>query len=76
KFNINNIKDRIKTNKYLTGKINLITIGEGVLALYFLFAVGAAFYVQNTTFVIFHLLLAIGYGTIFYYSLRHLRYNR
>jgi len=76
KFNINNIKDRIKTNKYLTGKINLITIGEGVLALYSLFAVGAAFYVQNTTFVIFHLLLAIGYGTIFYYSLRHLKYNR
>ncbi|MEM9930316.1 MAG: cellulose synthase family protein [Bacteroidota bacterium] len=75
KFNINTIKDKISSSKYLSGKINLITIGEGLLCLYFLFAVGAAFYVQNTTFIIFHLLLAIGYGTIFYYSLRHLRYS-
>lgn len=75
KFNINSIKDKISTSKYLAGKINLITIGEGLLSLYFLFAVFAAFYVQNTTFIIFHLLLAIGYGAIFYFSLRHLKYN-
>lgn len=72
KFNINNIRDKIKGGKYLTGKLNWITIGEGLLAAYFLAAVGAAFYLQNTTFIIFHALLALGYGTIFYYSVRHL----
>lgn len=72
KFNVNNIRDKIRTNKYLNGKLNWITVGEGLLALYFLGAVAAAFYLQNTTFVIFHGLLALGYGTIFYYSVRHL----
>ncbi len=76
KFNINSIKDKLTANQYLKGSLNAITIGEGLLALYFAMAVGAAIYLGNTTFLIFHLLLAIGYGTIFYYSLKHLRYNR
>ena len=32
-----------------------------------------AFYLQNTTFVFFHGLLALGYGAIFYFSVKHLR---
>lgn len=75
KFNINSIKDKISSSKYINGKINWITIGEGLLALYFLFAVVAAFYIQNTTFVVFHLLLTIGYGAIFFFSVKHLRYG-
>ena len=73
KFNINTIKDKITAGKYLKGKLNLITIGEGLLSLYFLFAVWGAFYTQNTTFIIFHALLAIGYGAIFFFSVKHLR---
>lgn len=72
KFNINTIKDRLTTTKYLTGKLNFITIGEGLLSLYFCFAVWGAFYLQNTTFVVFHGLLALGYGAIFYFSVKHL----
>lgn len=72
KFNINSITDKIKGGKYITGKLNWITIGEGLLAIYFLAAVVAAFYLQNTTFIIFHGLLALGYGTIFFFSVRHL----
>jgi cellulose synthase/poly-beta-1,6-N-acetylglucosamine synthase-like glycosyltransferase len=72
KFNINTIKDKITASKYLDGKLNLITIGEGILSLYFCFAVWGAFYLQNTTFVVFHALLALGYGTIFFYSVKHL----
>lgn len=76
KFNINTVKDKLTANNYLKGKLNAITIGEGILAVYFLLAVLAGIYLGNTTFIVFHLLLAIGYGTIFYYSLKHLRLNQ
>ncbi|MEL7223224.1 MAG: glycosyltransferase family 2 protein, partial [Bacteroidota bacterium] len=72
KFNINTIKDSFMKRNYLSKKLTWTTIGEGLLSLYFLAAVGGAFYVQNTTFIIFHLMLALGYGAIFVYSLRHL----
>lgn len=75
KFNINTIKDRLQSKKYLNGRLNLITIGEGILSLYFVFAVWSAFYLQNTTFIVFHALLAIGYGTIFFFSVKHLSFS-
>lgn len=71
KFNIlDKTQDAVKT-KYMMRKLEWTTIGEGLLALYFIAAVVLGFYVQNTTFVVFHLMLAFGYGTIFYYTLRH-----
>jgi hypothetical protein len=76
KFNINSIKDKLTSAKYLSGKLNLVTIGEGLLSLYFIAAVVGAFYLQNTMFVIFHALLAIGYGTIFFLSVKHLNLAR
>lgn len=72
KFNINTIKDKLTAKKYISGKLNLITVGEGLLSLYFLFAVVGAFYLQNTTFIVFHGLLALGYGAIFFFSVKHL----
>jgi cellulose synthase/poly-beta-1,6-N-acetylglucosamine synthase-like glycosyltransferase len=74
KFNINTIKDKLTAKKYISGKFNLITVGEGLLCLYFLFAVAGAFYLQNTTFIFFHGLLALGYGAIFFYSVKHLKF--
>ncbi len=72
KFNINGIGDTFRRKKYFTGSLNAITIGEGLLSLYFLLAVAFALYWGATTFLLFHLLLAIGFGSIFYFSLRHL----
>ena len=73
KFNINSASDKFRTKRYFSGRLNAITVGEGILAVYFLGAVISAFYLQNTTFVVFHALLALGYGTICYYSVKHLR---
>ena len=73
KFNIKNITDSFKKQNYLTKKLTWTTIGEGLLSLYFIAAVGGAFYVQNTTFVVFHLMLALGFGAIFFFSVKHLR---
>ena len=72
KFNISSIKDKLATKRYLSGKLNLITVGEGLLCVYFLFAVWGGFYLQNTTFIVFHGLLALGYGAIFFFSVKHL----
>lgn len=73
KFNIQGIKDSLKTKKYLTQKLPLTTVLEGLLAIYFLGAIWLGFELKNETFLVFHLLLVIGYGTICYYSIRHLR---
>ena len=72
KFNIQTIKDSFNKRKYLNHKLNWTTIFEGVLALYFLGGVFGGLYVQNTTFIFFHLMLFIGYGTIFYFTVKHL----
>ncbi len=73
KFNIRSLKDGFARRKYLHRKINWTTVGEGLLSLYFLAAVIGGIYVQNTTFLIYHLLLAIGYGGIFVFTVRHWR---
>jgi cellulose synthase/poly-beta-1,6-N-acetylglucosamine synthase-like glycosyltransferase len=73
KFNIQSLSDSFSRNKYLKGKLTWTTVLEGGLALYFLLGgVYGGLYIQNTTFIIFHLMLAVGYGSIFYFTLRHL----
>lgn len=72
KFNIKNLRDSFTRNKYVIRKLSWTTIFEGLLALYFTGAVIGGIYLENTMFIFFHLMLALGYGTIFYFSLRHL----
>ena len=72
KFNIQTISDSFKNRNYLIKKISWTTIAEGLLALYFLGGVWAGFQSENYTFLVFHFLLSVGYGTIFYYTIRHL----
>ena len=72
KFNINSITDTFRKQKYFQSNISWTTIFEGLLALYFLFAVIAGWQMQEMSFLIYHLLLMMGFGTIFYYSVRHL----
>ncbi len=72
KFNIRTIKDKLNHHKYLTNKISWITWVEGILAVYFLWAVYWGINTLQTHFIFFHLALAIGYGSIFIYTLVHL----
>ncbi len=74
KFDIKSIKDRLKNQQYLNRKISWTTMLEGLLCLYFLAAIYYGIVVLGDfTFMIFHAFLAIGYGTIFYYSIRHVK---
>ncbi|MEZ4897945.1 MAG: glycosyltransferase [Saprospiraceae bacterium] len=72
KFNIRNLSDSFRHHRYLAQSISWLTVFEGILSLYFLLAIGLGIYYGLTSFVIFHAMLAFGYGMIFYYSLRHL----
>jgi len=72
KFNINGIKDTFRKQKYFQSNISWTTIFEGLLAIYFAGAVVIGWQLEDYTFLAYHLLLMAGFGTIFYYSIRHL----
>jgi len=75
KLNINSITDTIKKSTYLNYKLNKTTMLEGFLTLYFLFGAMSSYFVQDYTFLLLHILLFIGYGTIFYYTVSDMRYR-
>lgn len=73
KFNIKELKDSWKENKYIPKKVHKNTIVEGILSLYFLFGMYSAFVVgKEGDFGLFpfHLLLFLGFGFIFVSSFR------
>jgi len=73
KFNINTLTDSFKKQKYFNSKLSWVTIFEGLLSLYFLGGILLGLQLGNSAFLLFHGLLMVGFGTIFYYSIRHLR---
>ena len=72
KFNIQKMQDSFKRRSYLSKNLKWTTILEGILALYFLVGVYLGIQMGSFGFLLFHLALAIGFGTICYYSIRHL----
>ncbi len=73
KFNIKNLADKLNKKKYLETKVSITTIIEGILSIYFILAIFAGIQIQNNSFILLHALLAIGYGAICFYSVKHLR---
>ncbi|MDX2301178.1 MAG: glycosyltransferase [Microscillaceae bacterium] len=70
KFNIYDRKDTWKHNQYLLKSLNLITLVEGFLALYFLGGIALGIYLDDYGLLPFHFLLSLGFGYIFIYSIR------
>lgn len=71
KFDIKGLTDSFAKDKYHYKDINKVTIFEGLLAMYFIMAIIGAIVLGNTSFIIFHTLLAFGYSTIFFFSIKH-----
>ncbi len=72
KFNVSS-KSEFKGNKYDKKKISPLIIGEGLLMLLFgITAINRASY-GDLGMVPFHLMLATGYGLVFFYSMAELR---
>jgi Fe2+ transport system protein B len=72
KFNVS-VKSEFKGNKYDKKKLSLLNIGEGILFVLFAFATINRSIYGDLGMVPFHLMLAIGYGMVFFYSLAEIR---
>ncbi|ELR69757.1 Glycosyltransferase [Fulvivirga imtechensis AK7] len=75
KFNIINRKDSWKNNIYIKPKISPLTILEGLLSLYFIFGVVAGIQLQDWGLIIFHVMLALGFASVFYHSVKPLKHG-
>jgi cellulose synthase/poly-beta-1,6-N-acetylglucosamine synthase-like glycosyltransferase len=75
KFNITTKGQSVKKSSYLPAKIPTTSYFEAILALYFAAAVYYGWSVDQHAFLIYHLLLAIGFATISYYSFRHFQWK-
>lgn len=73
KFNIMDKKDGWKDNTYLLKKLPPLTLAEGLLALFFLCGIGIGIYLDDYGLLPFHMMLFLGYGGIFVYTLKHAR---
>lgn len=71
KFNIDKGSDGWRTNVYLKSALNIFTIIEGLLALYFVSAIVLAYRIGDFGLVPYHFLLAFGFGSVYYYSIYH-----
>ncbi len=73
KFNLKTIRDHLSHHKYLSHRLSWVTLAEGLMAAYFIFGVWYGIVSHQTTFLLFHLILSIGFSGIFIYTLIHMR---
>lgn len=73
KFAIEGREKKSLPTDYLRGRLNGVVLWEGLLAVYFFAAVIIGLKQGLTSFLYFHILLTLGYGAIFYYSVLHLK---
>ena len=71
KFNVKTAADQWGTNKYVSRRINWLTVVEGFLAIYFLGGLFLAVHVQDFRMFFLHIMLMVGFGMVFIYSLVH-----
>ncbi len=70
KFNVIQSSDSWTNNKYVNSKISFATLIEGLLSLYFIFGIASGIYLMDFGLILFHAMLAIGFGAVFVYSIR------
>jgi len=67
KFNIHTRKDSaLNSNKYIHRELSWTAIMEGILTVYFGTALIWSIYWGETTFLVYHFMLTMGYGMVFY----------
>jgi hypothetical protein len=70
KFNISGKVGTWKGNVYIKSAVAPLTFVEGFLCLYFLFGIGLGIYLKDITLMVFHIMLAMGYGIVFYQTIK------
>lgn len=69
KFNIKGEKGDWRKNQYIKSNLTFPTILEGLLSLYFASGIWIGLSSGDFILIIFHLMLAVGFGIIFFHSL-------
>lgn len=75
KFNILKRTDRWENNKYIRPKLTLATLIEGSLCLYFIYGIISGILIGDYGLIIFHFMLAAGFGSIFFHSIKPLQHG-
>lgn len=71
KFNLEKNKTWLE-NTYIRTRFSFSMILEGLLCIYFLFGIGYGLHIEDGALIFFHALLALGFGSVFYYSVKPL----
>ena len=75
KFNITGKNDSWQGNVYIKPSFTALTLMEGLLCLYFIGGVAAGIYLHDWGLIIFHVMLAMGFGSVFYHSVKPIRHG-
>jgi hypothetical protein len=70
KFNLSGKGKSWKGNVYVKTTISPQTILEGLLCLYFIGGIAVGIMLRDGGLLIFHAMLALGFGAVFYYSVK------
>ncbi|MEZ7498133.1 glycosyltransferase family 2 protein [Flavobacterium sp. Arc3] len=70
KLNIEGLKEKWKQNSYLSHTISKNIIVEGILILYFIFAMYSAFLLNDYSLIALHLMLFLGFSFVFVKSIQ------
>ncbi|MFT4682046.1 MAG: cellulose synthase/poly-beta-1,6-N-acetylglucosamine synthase-like glycosyltransferase [Granulosicoccus sp.] len=71
KFNVVKKTDSMANNRYMSFNLSSVSFVEGILALYFAYGIYMGIRLEYFSFLPFHLLLSLGFGSVFVYSIRH-----
>ncbi len=71
KFNISSKDEGREGKQYLTSSINMMTMIEGLLALYFAFGIYLSFRYMDFGLLPYLLMLFVGYCSVYVYSIKH-----
>ncbi|MEP2512352.1 MAG: histidine kinase, partial [Reichenbachiella sp.] len=74
KFNITTKNESWVSNQYIKTKLTWGTLLEGVLCLYFVMGIVSAWWLHDFGLIIFHIMLATGFGIIFFHSLKNVKH--
>lgn len=70
KYGVTQKNDNVIQTKYFSKKMDWVSLGEGILSVYFFAAVYVGIQYDMQEFVTFHILLAIGYLILFMYAIQ------
>ncbi|SMD32048.1 hypothetical protein SAMN04488029_0386 [Reichenbachiella faecimaris] len=74
KFNVTNKKESWFGNQYIKPTLTWGILMEGLLCVYFIWGIVSAWLLHDFGLIIFHIMLAVGFGIVFFHSIKHIKH--